>query len=99
MVVAVAALDGYDLYLADIAELEQQDRDLRFRVLDGAVAVELELIAVAVLYLGTGCDERRDAVERLIGSWGRLRAPLTSAVQLWTFTGDRGPTRPRGLRM
>ncbi len=65
---------GYEQYLADLDAMERVDRELRLRVLDSAVFVEHEFLSVAALYLGAGNEGRQEVVDRLIGSWGGMRA-------------------------
>ncbi|HEU5152052.1 MAG TPA: hypothetical protein VFU19_16275 [Iamia sp.] len=67
---------GYEHYLADLDERDRQDALLRFQVLDAAVFVEHELLAVAACYLGGTDGTRREVVERLIGTWGGMRSAL-----------------------
>lgn len=65
---------GHEQYLAEVAEMERQDREIRFRVLDTAVAIEHEFISIAVFYLGGGSQVKQEVVERLIGDWGGMKA-------------------------
>jgi hypothetical protein len=67
--------DGHEQYLAELDQRDQQDNLLRFRVLDAAVFVEHELLAVASSYLGGSDATKRELVERLIGTWGGIKAP------------------------
>lgn len=60
--------------------MERRDREIRFRVLDTAVAIEHEFIGVAVFYLGGGSQLKQEVVERLIGDWGGMKA-ATSVIK------------------
>lgn len=65
---------GYEQHFAEVAEMERRDREIRFRVLDAAVAIEHEFISIAVFYLGGGSEIKQEVVERRIGDWGGMKA-------------------------
>ncbi len=76
---------GHEQYLAELDDRDRQDTWLRFRILDAAVFVEHELLAVAASYLGGDDPTKRELVERLIGTWGGLKAPtgiIRTALEL-----------------
>lgn len=67
---------GHEQYLAELDERDRQDAWLRFQVLDAAVFIDHELLAVAADYLGGTDGRKHELVERLIGTWGGTRIAI-----------------------
>lgn len=63
-------MDSYDLYLADLGERLEVDRETRLLVLDSAASIEMELYAIVATYLGGDDLRRRNVVERNVARWG-----------------------------
>lgn len=66
--------NGDGEHLAHVAEMVALDRELRFRVLEAAVFVEHEFLAIAASYLGGNSEKKQELVESLIVGWGGMRA-------------------------
>jgi hypothetical protein len=86
---------GQERYLAEVAERERLDREIRFLVLDTAVTVEHELMSVAVFYLGGGSEQKQELVERLIGDWGGMKA-ATKIVRTALVLHGRADSKTTG---
>lgn len=63
-------MDSYDLYLSEMHERIEVDRETRLSVLDAASAIEWELMATVVYYLAGDDARKQRVIERQIGSWG-----------------------------
>ncbi len=68
------------------------DRELRFRVLEAAVIVEHEFLAVAASYLGGNRETKQELVESLIVEWGGMRAATGTLRRALTLHGRANPT-------
>lgn len=68
--------------------MERRDLELRFRVLDTAVAIEHEFISVAAFYLGGSSEIKQEVAERLIGDWGGMKA-ATAVIKTALTLHDR----------
>ena len=63
-------MDSYDAYLSDLHEQIEVDRDTRLAVLDAAVAIETELMAIVIFYIAGDNASKRNVIESQIGTWG-----------------------------